>query len=67
MGNQAAPLITSRSRWLCISTIQRMFSMLKGRELPDEADEESTERVESLFDKEPEPINYTKWSNAVVT
>jgi type I restriction enzyme R subunit len=43
---------------VCISTIQRMFSMLKGRELPDEADEESTERVESLFDKEPEPIDY---------
>jgi type I restriction enzyme R subunit len=43
---------------VCISTIQRMFSMLKGRELPDEADEESTERVESLFDKAPEPIDY---------
>ncbi len=42
---------------VCISTIQRMFSMLKGRELPEEADEESTERVESLF-KEPEPIDY---------
>jgi type I restriction enzyme R subunit len=43
---------------VCISTIQRMYSMLKGRELPEEADEESTERVESLFDKEPEPIDY---------
>jgi len=43
---------------VCISTIQRMFSMLKGRELPEEADEESTERVESLLDKEPEPIDY---------
>jgi type I restriction enzyme R subunit len=42
---------------VCISTIQRMFSMLKGRELPEEADEESTERVESLF-REPEPIDY---------
>jgi type I restriction enzyme R subunit len=42
---------------VCISTIQRMFSMLKGRELPEEADEESTERVEALF-KEPEPIDY---------
>ena len=40
-----------------ITTIQRMFSMLKGRELPEEADEESTERVESLF-REPEPIDY---------
>jgi type I restriction enzyme R subunit len=43
---------------VCISTIQRMFSMLKGRELPEEADEESTGRVESLFGKEPEPIDY---------
>lgn len=42
---------------VCISTIQRMYSMLKGRELPEEADEESTERAESLF-KEPEPIDY---------
>jgi type I restriction enzyme R subunit len=42
---------------VCISTIQRMFSMLKGRELPEEADEESTERVDSLF-AEPEPIDY---------
>jgi type I restriction enzyme R subunit len=40
-----------------ICTIQRMFSMLKGRELADEADEESTERIESLF-KDPEPIGY---------
>jgi type I restriction enzyme R subunit len=42
---------------VCISTIQRMFSMLKGRELPEEADEESTAAAESLF-KEPEPIDY---------
>lgn len=47
-----------RSARVCISTIQRMFSMLKGRELPEEADEESTERVEGLFGKEPEPIAY---------
>ena len=40
-----------------ICTIQRMFSLLKGRELPEEADEESTERAEGLF-KEPEPIGY---------
>lgn len=40
-----------------ISTIQRMFSMLKGRELDDEADERSTEEIENLF-KEPEPIAY---------
>jgi type I restriction enzyme, R subunit len=40
-----------------ICTIQRMFSMLKGRDLPPEADEESTEGLENLF-KEPEPIGY---------
>jgi type I restriction enzyme, R subunit len=40
-----------------ISTIQRMFSMLKGRELADEDDEHSTEEIESLF-KQPEPMDY---------
>ena len=40
-----------------ICTIQRMFSMLKGRELPADADEESTEGMESLF-KQAEPIGY---------
>jgi type I restriction enzyme, R subunit len=40
-----------------ISTIQRMFSMLKGRELADEDDEHSTEEIESLF-QQPEPIDY---------
>ncbi len=40
-----------------ICTIQRMFSMLKGRPLPDEADEESTAGLEGLF-KEAEPIAY---------
>jgi type I restriction enzyme R subunit len=46
-----------RTARVCISTIQRMYSMLKGRELPEEADEESTAAAESLF-KEPEPIDY---------
>ncbi|MFO1263780.1 MAG: type I restriction-modification enzyme R subunit C-terminal domain-containing protein [Rhodoferax sp.] len=40
-----------------ICTIQRMFSMLKGRELTEEADEESTAAAEALF-KDPEPIGY---------
>ncbi|MDO9074784.1 MAG: type I restriction-modification enzyme R subunit C-terminal domain-containing protein [Rubrivivax sp.] len=40
-----------------ISTIQRLFSMLKGRELADEDDERSTAAAESLF-KDPEPIAY---------
>mgnify|MGYP003455818337 CR=1 FL=1 len=51
-GNQ---LDTSARVVIC--TIQRMFSMLKGRELTEEADEESTERIEGLF-KDPEPIGY---------
>jgi len=51
-GNQ---LDTSARVVIC--TIQRMFSMLKGRELSDEADEESTEKIETLF-KDPEPIGY---------
>ncbi|ORJ53703.1 DEAD/DEAH box helicase family protein [Geothermobacter hydrogeniphilus] len=40
-----------------ICTIQRLFSMLKGRELPEELDEESMGELGSLF-KEPEPITY---------
>ena len=51
-GNQ---LDTSARVVIC--TIQRMFSMLKGRELNEEADEESTEKIETLF-KDPEPIGY---------
>jgi type I restriction enzyme R subunit len=46
-----------KSARVVICTIQRMFSMLKGRDLPSEADEESTEGLENLF-KEPEPIGY---------
>jgi len=40
-----------------ISTIQRMFSMLKGSELADEDEERSTEGTEGLF-KEVAPIDY---------
>ena len=42
-----------------ICAIQRMFSMLKGRELPADADEESTEGMDSLF-KQSDPIGYNK-------
>ncbi|KQB58938.1 MULTISPECIES: type I restriction-modification enzyme R subunit C-terminal domain-containing protein [Acidovorax] len=52
---QGGQLDTSARVVIC--TIQRMFSMLKGRELAEEADEESTERIEGLF-KDPEPIGY---------
>lgn len=40
-----------------ICTIQRLYSMLKGRELQEELDEESLAELGSLF-KEPEPIEY---------
>ncbi len=40
-----------------ITTIQRMFSMLKGRELAEEDEEVSTAGLDSLF-KTSEPIDY---------
>ena len=52
---QSNQLDTSARVVIC--TIQRMFSMLKGRELPPGADEESTEGMESLF-KQADPIGY---------
>jgi type I restriction enzyme, R subunit len=42
---------------VCISTIQRMYSMLRGRELSDEDEEASVSGLERLF-KQPEPIDY---------
>ncbi|MBI5618588.1 MAG: DEAD/DEAH box helicase family protein [Gammaproteobacteria bacterium] len=42
---------------VCICTIQRMYSMLKGRELPEDLDEESVDRLGGLF-KQPDPIEY---------
>jgi type I restriction enzyme R subunit len=41
----------------CISTIQRMYSMLKGRELSDEDEEASVSGLERLF-KKPDPLDY---------
>jgi type I restriction enzyme R subunit len=40
-----------------ISTIQRMYSMLKGRDLSEEDEERSTEGAEGLFKSEP-PLDY---------
>ena len=40
-----------------ICTIQRLFSMLKGRELAEEDEERSTAGIDGLF-KETEPIDY---------
>jgi type I restriction enzyme R subunit len=42
---------------VCISTIQRMYSMLKGRELSEEDEEASVSGLERLF-KKPDPLEY---------
>jgi len=42
---------------VCISTIQRLYSMLKGRDLSDEDEEASVSGLERLF-KKPEPLDY---------
>ena len=42
---------------VCICTLQRMYSMLKGKELPADLEEESVDTLGKLF-KEPEPIEY---------
>ncbi len=42
---------------VCICTIQRLYSMLKGRELPEDLEEESGDQLGRLFRK-PEPIEY---------
>ncbi len=46
-----------KSARVCISTIQRMYSMLKGRELSEEDDEASVSGLERLF-KKPDPLEY---------
>jgi type I restriction enzyme, R subunit len=42
---------------VCICTIQRLYSMLKGKELPEDLEEESLDQVGNLF-RQPEPIEY---------
>jgi type I restriction enzyme R subunit len=42
---------------VCICTIQRMFSILKGKDLDPELEEESVDKLGSLFSKQ-EPIEY---------
>ncbi len=42
---------------VCICTIQRMYSMLKGRDLPEDLEEESIDKLGNLF-RQPEPIEY---------
>jgi type I restriction enzyme R subunit len=42
---------------VCICTIQRMYSMLRGKELPEDLEEQSADQLSSLF-KKPEPLEY---------
>ena len=42
---------------VCISTIQRLYCMLKGQALSEEDDEQSVEDLEKVF-KKPPPIEY---------
>ncbi len=46
-----------KSARVCISTIQRMYSMLKGRELSEEDEEASVSGLERLF-KKPDLLEY---------
>ena len=43
---------------VCICTIQRMYSMPKGRELPDDLEEVSDVGAGLLANLQPEPIEY---------
>lgn len=40
-----------------ICTIQRMYSMLRGKELPEDLEEQSADQLSGLF-KKPEPLEY---------
>ena len=42
---------------VCICTIQRLYSMLRGQELPEEAEDQSSQGMDSLF-KEIPPLEY---------
>jgi len=42
---------------VCICTIQRLYSMLQGKEMPEELDEEPLAGLEALY-KEPVPVAY---------
>jgi type I restriction enzyme R subunit len=42
---------------VCISTIQRMYSILKGEELDEAAEEQTVAGLEDIF-KEPPPVEY---------
>ncbi|ODS33982.1 MAG: deoxyribonuclease [Candidatus Scalindua rubra] len=42
---------------VCISTIQRLYSILKGEEIDEEIDEHSVSGMENIY-KEPPPVEY---------
>ena len=42
---------------VCISTIQRLYSILKGEEIDEETDEHSVSGMEDIY-KEPPPVEY---------
>jgi type I restriction enzyme, R subunit len=42
---------------VCISTIQRLYSILKGEEIDEESDEHSVSGMENIY-KEPPPVEY---------
>jgi len=42
---------------VCISTIQRLYSILKGEEIDEEVDEHSVSGMEDIY-KEPPPVEY---------
>ncbi len=46
-----------KSARVCISTIQRLYSMLRGEELAEAEEEESVQGLETVYDKAP-PIAY---------
>ncbi|MBT6341210.1 MAG: DEAD/DEAH box helicase family protein [Desulfobacula sp.] len=46
-----------KSARVCISTIQRLYSMLRGEELAENEEEQSVQGLENVYDKVP-PIKY---------
>ena len=42
---------------VCICTIQRLYSMLRGKDISEEMEEESLDQIGNLF-KQPDPIEY---------
>ena len=45
--------VIDQSARVCISTIQRLYSMLRGEDLPEDADEESVNGLENIYESAP--------------